>query len=137
MAREREEDEIREEGPRSFAVFMDRLADGRANEDASIELFKLGKAIQREIEHERKAKGELTVKFIFKADANGVVHISYEIKRKDPPTPTMPGVSWLTVDGNFVDQNPRQQSLPGIREVPPPRREVRDIGAPTGAPKEV
>lgn len=131
------QDVIDDEGPRSFAVFIDQLADGRANEDLSVELMRLGQAIRRELDAERDAKGELNLKLKFKVSRNGIVAITYDIKLKEPPRLTMPGTNWLTDGGNFVGANPRQPTLPGIREVPPRRDEARDVGADLRVPKEV
>lgn len=140
MAREKDADDVEvveeETGPRSFAVFVDQLADGALNLDASVELHRLGQALMARVNAgERKAKGELDVKLKFEIDASGAVRISYALKRKDPPIPTTPGICWQTDGGNFVMSNPRQLSL-GIREVASPKRDARDVGR--GAPpKEV
>lgn len=67
MAREKDADDVEvveeETGPRSFAVFVDQLADGALNLDASVELHRLGQALMARVNAgERKAKGELDVK---------------------------------------------------------------------------
>lgn len=141
MARQQDENEVEvveeeEKGPRSFAVFVDQLADGALNLDASVELQRMGKALAARINAgERKAKGKLTLDLGFEIDAGGAVRITYSLKRKDPPVPTTPGVCWTDGNDNFVHSNPRQLSL-GIREVAPPKRDARDVGR-SAPPKEV
>lgn len=127
-----------EEGPRSFLHFLTELGGGDAGRELSEELHELGRRLLHEsTAREAKVTGELTLKIKLKAERNGLVATFYEIKRKDPSRSTTPGVAWLTAGGNLSSENPRQADLPGLREVPRPSGEVRDINARHGAPKEV
>lgn len=116
-----------QEGPRSFARFIESLADGAANSQLSEELFELARKLQNEAQMRDVAvKGELTLKIKLSADPMGMVGVLYDVKRKDPTRPTRVGVMWLTKGGNLSAQNPRQPELPNIRQVKA-REEVREV----------
>jgi hypothetical protein len=123
----------KEEGPRSFARFLELLADGAAHAQLSGELMELGKTLRAEAYHRDAAvRGELTLKIKFTAQAGGSVGIDYEIKSKVPPKRTAHGAMYLTDAGNLVADNPRQPNLPGVlREVP--REPLRNDDAPAAA----
>lgn len=129
-----------EEGPRSFIHFLDELGGGDAARELSEELHELGRKMLAEtLTRERKCTGELTLKIKLKAEKNGLVGTTYEIKRKDPSRSTTPGVAWLTASGNLSSENPRQADLPGLRELPGGRATPRDVddNRAQRAPKEV
>lgn len=117
----------REEGPRSFARFLEQLADGDAHAEASEVLFELGKALS---DHAYavggKAKGKLGITFDFEHDDDGTTTVRYAITSKKP-TPRRPKtVMWQTKHGNFTTQNPKQQELP-LHDVSARKRVVKEV----------
>ena len=116
-----------EEGPRSFARFIELLADGEAHCELSETLQKLGIKLQEEAERTcQVAKGEIVLRLRFKVEDNGIAGVGYEIKVKEPE-PARPGsVFWLTKGGNLTPENPRQQKLPLI-DVNSRRAPARDV----------
>ena len=125
------------EGPRSFSVFLGRLAQGEAHSELSVHLHELAKKLEYEAAvQNKKVSGELTFKLKLTAEPNGVVAAAYECNRKEP-APNRPGsIFWVSQGGNLTEQNPRQQNLP-LHEVPGGEPEMRDIGAGEAGPKEV
>jgi hypothetical protein len=115
------------EGPRAFARWLQLVADGKAHVELSTTLFDLMKKLRSfAINTQNIAKGEVLVRFKFKVEPTGIVGIGYEIKTKEPE-PARPGaVMWLTKGGNLTPENPKQQDLPGIREVPQPETRTID-----------
>jgi hypothetical protein len=129
-----------EEGPRSFARFVEVAADGAVHAEVSGELHSLITKLQEEsTTRDAVVNGELTLKLSFKAQPNGVVHLGYEIKRKDPKRKTTTGIMWITPGGNLSTSNPRQTDLPGIREVITGGggAPARDVGEARGAGREI
>lgn len=117
-----------DEGSRSFARFIEQLADGRACNDLSYELHRLMVLLREDAgtAQDGASKGDLGVTIHFKVEATGVVGISYSIKAKEPQARRPNSVFWLTRGGNLTAENPRQQELPNIREVTS-KREQRDL----------
>jgi hypothetical protein len=109
-----------EEGPRSFSRFLETLAYGKAQNQASQALFALGALLRDQaLERHADVTGELVLKLKFKASGNGgPVEISYSIATKEPAPLTPKTVAWLSESGNFVREDPRQLKLGAIREVP-------------------
>lgn len=63
-------------------------------------------------------KAELTIKLVFKPEANGAqIFISDEIKPKIPAFPREATILFPTPQGNLQREDPRQTSLPGMRIV--------------------
>lgn len=117
----------KDEGPRSFARFIESLADGAACSELSEELFGLSNKLQDEsLARNTPVKGELTLKIKLAADPRGMVAIHYDVKRKDPVRPTSAGVMWLTKGGNLTAQNPKQLELGALRQVKQ-REDVREV----------
>jgi hypothetical protein len=128
----------RDEGPRSFARFVEQAADGAVHAEVSAELHQLVTKLQDEsLTRDAVVSGELSLKLSFKAQPNGVVHLGYEIKRKDPKRKTTTGIMWITPGGNLSVTNPRQTELPILREVAGGARDARDVGQARGAGKEI
>lgn len=62
---------------------------------------------------------ELTLKIKIKPEAQGKqVFISDEIKTKIPQLPREQTILFPTPDGNLTRDDPRQASIPGLREAP-------------------
>ena len=108
-----DEEKLIEEGPRSFARFLEQVADGQAQLDLSDELYRLCLRLREEALAQTSAvTGELDLKLTIRVEPTGIVAIAYGIKRKEP-APKRPGsIMWLTEGGNLTPQNPRQQTLP-------------------------
>ena len=105
--------EPKEEGPRSFIVFIRNLAGGDAESILSYELHELGKRLQEEA-HARgdKVKGTLTLALGFIADPKGMVEIGWQVTAA-PPKPRRPtGMFWFTKGGNLSPEIPRQTKFP-------------------------
>lgn len=131
MGREREERD--DEGARSFARFVEMVADGALHSEASEALHKLVCALEDDaLDTHSTSKGELTIKVKLAVEPNGVVSVTYDLKAKEP-VPTRPkGVLWLTKGGNLTPQNPRQQRLP-LHEVSIEAGPAREVGGATKA----
>lgn len=121
------EAQLNEEGPRSFAVVFQTIADGEAHTEASEEMQALLKLLQDEARNTNgSASGSMTIKLGLKVDAKGVATISYSVDVKKP-TKKRPGATmWVTKGGNLSPDNPRQQKLP-----------LRDVSSPNEAPRTV
>jgi hypothetical protein len=119
-AREGTEDRMskkKEEGPRSFAVFLRQLAENRADAEISQELHDLVKLGRHEsLARDAKVKGELSLKLKFDFAPNGVVGVTYEVKVKAPPKKTSSGHMFVTDGGNLSPKDERQLDL-GLRDV--------------------
>lgn len=127
-------DGAKTEGPRSAMRFLENIADGRLAAQLSAKLFRLGaKLVEESLARDAKVKGELTLRLKFEAKPDGVTSVDYELKVKEPAEKTAQGTTWLTTDGNFVFENPRQPQLPGLREVSRPR-EAREVDERPAAP---
>lgn len=124
--------------PRSFTVWLAKLADGEADSNLAYELQQLMQRLDEEA-HTRngRVKGKINLKLNFSVDETGIVGVGYEIDVKAPPRKTSPAVYWLDRQSNLVEKNPRQQDLP-LRDVGGGKREFRNVDAPAGgAPREV
>lgn len=116
-----------DEGARSATRFIELVADGQCNADLSHALHKLGLRLAAEVRQRNdKCSGEITLKLKFTAEPSGIVGVGYEVNAKEPKARTSGSVFWITKGGNLVNENPRQTSFPGIREVKP-TTEVREL----------
>jgi hypothetical protein len=128
----------KEEGPRSFAVFIQGLAQGDANQELSNELHQLGIAMQKEAdERGEEVTGSLVLTLRAKAEPRGIAHFNWKVKRTDPEKKRIGGAVWFSRGGNFVDADPRQPEL-FPREVKNKPYDVVDVaGNPINDVKEV
>ena len=116
-----------DEGARSATRFIEQVADGQCNADLSHALHKLGLKLASECRQRNdKVSGEVSLRLKITAEPSGVVGVLYEVNAKEPKAKTSGSVFWLTKGGNFTVDNPKQQNLPGIREVKI-IGEVRDV----------
>lgn len=107
----------KEEGPRSFARFLENVGEGDYHQDASDALFELGKSIQDlALRTESKVKGKLVLTVDMSCDARGVVGVNVEVVTKKPKVKRAPAQAWITKHGNVVFEHPRQTKLP-LQEV--------------------
>ena len=128
-------DEKKEEGPRSFARFVEQVADGQCHNDLSQELHELLKVCGNDANARRDvSRGKLTLELSLKVDPEPgrVVGVVYSIKTKHPEKKRPAGLFWLTKGGNLTVENPRQQTLP-LREVPAAKNEAVELDASASA----
>jgi len=116
-----------DEGARSATRFIEQVADGQCNADLSHALHKLGLKLASECRQRNdKVTGEVSLRLKITAEPSGLVGVIYEVNAKEPKNRTSGSVFWLTKGGNFTTDNPKQQNLPGIREIKI-IGEVRDV----------
>lgn len=121
--------EPKDEGARSFAMFVQSIDQGTLHAELSDELRAIGKAIyDATMSTGTSAKAELVLKLTFKgeADLGNTVRVDHDVRVKLPkPKRSGGGTFWLTKGHNFGTQHPMQQNLP-LREVaaPPSARDL-------------
>lgn len=126
MSKNEEIEEHIEEGPRSFAHQIATMCNGATNIEASQELHDLLLALRAEAAARRKnVKGVFKLELHIEVNDDDVVAVAPSIKSKCPEPRRATSIMWLTAGGNLTPENPRQQELPGVREVPRPA--VREI----------
>jgi hypothetical protein len=64
-------------------------------------------------------KAILTLKIGFKSDGRGQVALAYEVTTKAPKPATPISLAYLSGDGRFLRNDPKQRELPFIRKVEP------------------
>lgn len=115
-----------EEGPRSFARFVEAVADGELASELSEELFELVRYLEGEATaRQSTSSGLLTLKLKITVDDRGYARVTHDVATKRPKTRRTEALMYVTKGGNLVRENPRQQSLP-LRDVSK-RPEVRDL----------
>lgn len=113
-----------DEGPRSFTVFLDQLEYGACAQECSEKLFELGAAIRKlQLDRGGKVAGELTLKLKLTTENDSPCAVRFDVAIKKPKAPRSASVFWFTKKGNLQREDPRQPTLPGIREVPKQRDE--------------
>lgn len=125
--------------PKSFTFWLAKLSSGEAESHLSYELQKLLERMDEEAHTRNKeVKGSLSLKLNFAVDETGAVGVVFDIATKEPPRKTTPSIYWLNNKSQLVDNNPRQQEIPGLRDVGGGKREFRAVDAPdVVAPREV
>ncbi|MGW8286200.1 MAG: hypothetical protein ACWGPR_10830 [Candidatus Deferrimicrobiaceae bacterium] len=119
-------DDIEREGPRSFGVFLNGLADGEAMAACSHDLHELVQKLQEEsVAQNKDLRGELKLSIQLIADPKGFVAVGYDIATKAPKPQRSGSMMWITRGGNLSLENPRQQKLP-LREVELTGRRMRE-----------
>lgn len=109
-----------QEGPRSFARFVELIAEGTAHGRMSQELHDLLVELKTTAEVEScVVKGSLTIKFDFKVTPLNECSVDYDLKRTAKKPKPIGSHFWLTSGANLSHENPRQTSLP-----------LREVGAP-------
>lgn len=102
--------------PRSFARFLEQLADGETHAEASDKLHELARELEDAAEQRGSASGTLTLKITLSTSGKGMMDVRGAVETKAPKNPSAKGVFWLDDRGNLVTENPRQAKLP-LREV--------------------
>lgn len=115
------------EGVRAFSRTLEQLAEGSANHEMSVELHRLVQICgDQAIETRQNTKGVLTLSINIEALPDGMVALSYDIKRKEPKPPRNGTPFWRTPGGNLTQENPRQQKL-FPQAVGKPEAEVQEV----------
>jgi len=78
-----------------------------------------------QMNHGGKVKGKVTLSLAYTLDKQLTMNIEGDVKFDKPKAPKASATLWTTADGALTPQNPRQPSLPGIRDVTPTTREMR------------
>jgi hypothetical protein len=123
----RREEESKDEGPRSFTAFLAEVDDG----SFVVELAEELQALVKDITEKAAAKcgtsgGEVTIKFVLKADAKGFVDVKPDVKIKYPPAIRGTSKFRATLGNNLTTSlNPKQEVL--FREIPGGKAEVKAV----------
>lgn len=70
-----------------------------------------------QMNHGGKVKAKVTLALNYTLDKQLSMQIEGDAKFDKPKAPKASATLWTTADGNLTPQNPRQPSLPGIRDV--------------------
>jgi hypothetical protein len=105
-----------EEGPRSFAVFIQEISNGEIEAEAAVEQQKLLAALEDEASQRgAKVKGTLTLTITYEVDNKGNCSVSHAVEKKLPKKLRGGGVCWITKGSNYSLEPPKKKQ--GIREV--------------------
>ena len=80
---------------------------------------------QAQMDQGGKVKGGFTITVDYTLDRQLAMMVTAEAKIKSPKKPKASAALWTTADGLLTPQNPRQPSLPGIRDVTPAAQPLR------------
>ena len=80
---------------------------------------------QAQMDQGGKVKGGFTITVDYTLDRQLSMIVAAEAKIKAPKKPKASAALWTTADGMLTPQNPRQPSLPGIRDVTPTAQPIR------------
>jgi hypothetical protein len=120
----------KQEGPRSFARFLEGVGEGDCVREASELLFELNNKLQDEaLARSDKVVGEFVLKIKMSCDHKGNVVMVHDIDIKKPKPKRLGSIGWMTKGGNVTFVHPKQTTLP-LREVDAPRQQ--QIDADTG-----
>ena len=78
-----------------------------------------------QIHHGGKVKGKVTLTLSYTLDKQLAMTVEGDAKFDKPKAPKASANLWTTADGTLTPQNPRQPSLPGIRDVTPSAQVLR------------
>jgi hypothetical protein len=105
-----------EEGPRSFAVFIQEISNGEIEAEASIEQQKLLAALEDDAgQRGSKVSGSLTLTIKYEVDNKGNCAVSHAVEKKLPKKLRGGGVCWITKGSNYSLDPPKKKT--GIRNV--------------------
>jgi hypothetical protein len=93
----------------NFAQWLEEFGHGATNKVASERLAEIVKACEL-----TGQKGQLTIKIAVGA-AGGLAELRAAIAFKRPEAPLPGGTYYTTSDGNLVDEDPRQLTLPATK----------------------
>lgn len=80
---------------------------------------------QAQMDQGGKVKGGFTITVDYTLDRQLSLAVTAEAKIKLPKKPKASASLWITAEGMLTPQNPRQPSLPGIRDVTPGPQTMR------------
>lgn len=106
-------------------LFTDVMRDMRFGETLD-EISKKFNELVTAVESTGK-QGELIFKVKLKPSSSGAIEVIDEIKSKVPELAKGSSLFFATPEGNLVRNNPRQDELPGLKEVPTSNKAVKDI----------
>jgi hypothetical protein len=131
MSKDKGEDtDAKDEGARSFGVFLAQFAEGTLNAELSETLREAVKMLEQHASDYGKAKGTLTLTLTLVADRDrDVIAIVPDVKTKLPKSASKAGIFWVKGSGELVAENPRQQKLP-LAVVPQAHTRAVPINAP-------
>lgn len=111
----------KEEGPRSFAVLIQKLGDdGEVERELSEELHQLVKTCRRTAQATgAKVKAKITLSLDLTVDHTGPVIVKPDIVVKPPKRRRADAAFFLTKGLNLSADNPKQMEMPGLRQVKP------------------
>ena len=116
------------EGPRSFAHHILTFSEGDLNAECSEELRRLLFNLHEDaMKRSKPSKGSFRLELTIEVSEAGMVGISPSIKTKAPEPKRRSGHMWVTKGGNLTHENPRQTTLPGLREVGGRNENGRDV----------
>lgn len=107
---------------RLFTDVMRDMRYGETLDELSEEFNKLVTAV----ENTGKA-GEMIFKVKLKPSTSGAIEVIDEIKSKLPQLPKGSSLFFATPEGNLVRNNPRQEELPGLKEVSANTKPIKEV----------
>ena len=80
---------------------------------------------QAQMDQGGKVKGSFTIKVDYVLDRTLCLNVQAEATIKQPKKPRASATLWTTSDGMLTPQNPKQANLFDVRDVTPPRQDIR------------
>lgn len=109
-------------GVRPFTDVLRDIRFGVALDELSEEFNRLVAAVDN-----TSKPGELTLTIKLKPSTAGAIELTDQIKTKLPQLPKGSSLFFPTVEGNLVRNDPRQQEIPGLKEVPAVKQELKEV----------
>jgi hypothetical protein len=121
----KEEEAMKKEGARGFAIILQELEDGVLHREASEQMQTLVKALtDHAYFYNASAVGKLNLELTLKCDEKGQVTVVSSIKTVTPKRKRSATTMWATEGNNLSPANPRQVKLPLAAVPEPTTREV-------------
>jgi hypothetical protein len=106
---------------RSFGIFLTQIADGEIHDQLTEDLRDLVRSIQEAAANSNGSKASGTIKLSIKLKLDrGAFDVVADHSVTKPKTRHSLSLFWATADGMLVRNDPRQQVLPGVRDVSAP-----------------
>lgn len=109
-------------GVRLFTDVMRDMRFGETLDEISEEFNKLVSAVEN-----TGKQGELTFKVKLKPSSSGAIEVIDDITSKIPKLARGTSLFFATPEGNLVRNNPRQDDLPGLKEVAANNKPVKEV----------
>lgn len=107
---------------RLFTDVMRDMRFGETLDEISEEFNKLVTAVES-----TGKQGELTFKVKLKPSSSGAIEVIDDISSKIPKLPKGTSLFFATPEGNLVRNNPRQDDLPGLKEVSTNTQPLKEV----------